>query len=478
MPVLSLETIPTPIIPRLPLVPDPLRRIRVPRDLDAISARAAEVADVESLGMTAAGIERVWGLVERLYRSGFYPAITLCVRRHGEVVLDRAIGHARGNGPQDRQDAPLVPATPQTPFVVFSISKVMTAVVVQLLEERGLLHIGDRVCEYIPEYAVHGKEGITIEHLLSHRAGVPRLPAAALNLDRVGDREFRLELLCAAKPRSRPGRVLSYHAISGGFILAEIVQRVTGRDIRTILAEEILDPLGFRWGNYGVSAADADLVGLSYPTGPPALPPVSTILEGALGLPPDQITVRCNDPRFLTSVVPSANVVSTANELSRFFELLGGGGELDGVRVLEPRTIRRATTERAFREIDYSLGVPLRHANGFMLGAKVVSPFGPDTEEAFGHLGFTNVLGWTDPERALSVGLITSGKPVLHPALGDLWLLTRAIGLEAPKVAQARTWPVSASPRRGVDSGHRRRRTTGGHANARLAAGRRRARSA
>ena len=429
-----------PSIPRLPLVPDPLRRIRVPRDLGAVTARSLEAPDVEALGMTAAGIERIWAGVEHLYRSGMYPAIALCVRRHGQVVLDRAIGHARGNGPADREDTPSTPATPETPFVIFSASKAMTTVVAHLLEERGLLHVDDRVCEYIPEYAAHGKQAITIEHLLSHRAGVPSLPADFFDLDRLGDREFRLERLCAATPRSRPGKLLSYHAMSGGFIIAEIVQRVTGRDIRTVLAEEVLNPLGFRWGNYGVSPADIELVGLNYPTGPPALPPLSTVLDRALGLPPDEVTVLSNDPRFLTIVIPSANIVTTANELSRFFDLLGAGGELDGVRILEPRTIRRATSERAFREIDFSLVAPLRHASGFMLGARALSLFGPDTEEAFGHLGFTNVLGWADPERALSVGLITSGKPMLHPALGDLWLLTRAIGQEAPKVARTGIW--------------------------------------
>ncbi len=434
--MISLEAIPTPPIPRLPLVPDPLRRIRVPHDREAVSTRAAEVADVEALGMTTAGIERIWGGVERLYRSGFYPAIALCVRRHGEVVLDRAIGHACGNGPSDRQDVARTPATPETPFVIFSASKAMTAVVAHLLDERGLLHVDDRVCEYIPEYAAHGKEAITIGQVLSHRAGVPNLPTEAFDLDRFSDRQFRLETLCAAKPRSRPGKMLSYHAVSGGFIIAEIVQRVTGKDIRAVLGQEILDPLGFRWGNYGVSPKDVERVAMSYPTGPPALPPLSTVLERALGLPPDEVTVRSNDPRFLTGIVPSGNVVTTANELSRFFELLRAGGELDGVRVLEPRTIRRAISERAFREIDFSLVAPLRHASGFMLGAKTVSLFGPDTDEAFGHLGFTNVLGWADPERALSVGLMTSGKPTLHPALSDLWLLTRAIGQEAPKVAR------------------------------------------
>jgi CubicO group peptidase (beta-lactamase class C family) len=438
--VISLEAIPVPPIPRLPGVPDPLRRIRVPSDLDAVSARAPEVADVQALGMTADGIERIWCGVERLYRSGMYPAIALCVRRQGQVVLDRAIGHARGNGPTDVRDALRTPATPATPFVIFSASKVMTTVVTHLLEERGLLHVGDRVCEYIPEYAAHGKQVITIEQLLSHRAGVPNLPPDAFDLERFSDREFMLEMLCAAKPRSRPGKVLSYHAVSGGFIIAEIVRRVTGRDIRTVLRQEILKPLGFRWGNYGVSPRDVGRVALSYPTGPRALPPLSSVLERALGLPPDEITVRSNDRRFLTGVVPSGNVVTTANEFSRFFDLLLAGGELDGVRILEPRTIRRAISERAFREIDFSLVAPLRHASGFMLGANAFSLFGPDTEEAFGHLGFTNVLGWADPERALSVGLMTSGKPMLHPALGDLWLLTRTIGREAPKVTRTGTW--------------------------------------
>jgi CubicO group peptidase (beta-lactamase class C family) len=440
MSLISLENLPIPPIPRLPLVPDPLRRIRVPRDLGSVTARSDEASDLQALGMTPVGIERIWARVERLYRSGLYPAIALCVRRQGEVVLDRAIGHARGNGPADRKDSVRTPVTPQTPFVIFSASKVMTTVVTHLLEERGLLHVGDRVCEYIPEYAAHGKQVITIEQLLSHRAGVPNLPADAFDLDRFSNRELMLEMLCAAKPRSRPGKLLSYHAVSGGFIVAEIVRRVTGRDIRTVLRQEILKPLGFRWGNYGVSPRDVGRVTLSYPTGPPALPPLSTVLKRALGLPPDEVTVRSNDPRFLTGIVPSGNVVTTANEFSRFFDLLLAGGELDGVRILQARTIRRAISERAFREIDLSLVAPLRHASGFMLGASTFSLFGPDTDEAFGHLGFTNVLGWADPERALSVGLVTSGKPMLHPALGELWLLTRAIGQEAPKVARTGTW--------------------------------------
>jgi CubicO group peptidase (beta-lactamase class C family) len=413
---------PTIPLPRVPLLPDPMRRIRVPRDLDAITT----VGDEAAGGLRAGGAERIWQATQALFRSGVHPAITLCVRCEGEVVLDRAIGWAKL---EDRE-----PARPGTPFVIFSASKAMTATVAHLLDERGLIHIDDRIVEYLPEYGRHGKDAITIEHVLSHRAGVPNLPGEVLKIENIDDHDLLLEAMCDAKPSTRPGKLLAYHAVSGGFIIGEIVRRVTGRGIREVLAEEVLDPLGFRWGNYGVAPEDVERVGRSYPTGLPPLPPVSTILERALGLPPDEITRTSNDPRFLTGVVPAANVVTTANELSRFFELLRCGGELDGVRVMEARTIRRAIVERAYREIDLTLGAPLRHACGFMLGAEVLSLFGPDTELAFGHLGFTNVLGWADPERALSVGLITSGKPILHHGLADLWNLTRRIGLEAPKV--------------------------------------------
>jgi CubicO group peptidase (beta-lactamase class C family) len=349
--------------------------------------------------------------------------------------VDRAIGHARGNGPRDGRDTPKVLATPDTPFCVYSSSKAVTATVAHMLDERGVLHVGDRVCEYIPEFAKHGKEAITIAHVLSHRAGVPNIPPELLDLENIGNRELLVQTMIDAEPRSRPGKLLAYHAISGGFIIGEIVERVTGKTIREVLAEEILDPLGFRWGNYGVAPEDVAQVGLAYATGARVLPPVSTGLTRALGRHPDDVTAISNDARFLTGIIPAGNVVTTANELSRFFELLRAGGELDGVRILHPRTIRRATVETSYREIDWTLGAPIRTGLGFMLGAEMLSLYGPDTEMAFGHLGFTNVMGWADPERAISVGLITSGKPIVHHGLPVLWGLTRRIGAEAPKVA-------------------------------------------
>jgi CubicO group peptidase (beta-lactamase class C family) len=419
-------------IPRLPLVPDLLRRVKVPRDLEPLTTVAAE-EEPEAAGMDAEAVERIWGSVERLYRSGVHPAVQLCIRREGRVVIDRAIGHARGVGPGEPKDAPIEAVTPGTPFVIYSASKALTAMVAHLLDQQGKIHLGDRVSEYIPEYAKHGKEGITIAHVLAHRAGVPNLPSDALDLDNIARPDLICELLCDAKPASRPGKVLAYHAVSGGFITAEVVKRVTGKDIREVLHEEILGPLGFRWTNYGVAADDVPLVGKDYATGAPVVPPISTLLERALGAPVDEVVRTAMDPRFLTGIVPAANTVTTANELSRFYELLRRGGELDGVRVFEPRTIRRALTEQSYREIDFTLGFPTRYSLGLMLGARLLSIFGPNTEQAFGHLGFTNIIGWADPQRALSAALITSGKPVLYPELPDLWSVMRRIGSEAPE---------------------------------------------
>jgi CubicO group peptidase (beta-lactamase class C family) len=422
-----------PSVPRLPLVPDPLRRIHVRRDLASITTTAEE-ADPASVGLDSNAVEKMWGAARDLYRSGVHPALQLCVRRHGEVVLDRAIGHARGNGPDDNRDSERVLVSTDTPFCVFSASKAVTAMVVHKLHERGVLDIDERVATYIPEYAVHGKEATTIAHVLAHRAGVPTLPREALDIERLGDNEHIVRLIAEAKPFVKPGTLLAYHAVSGGFILGEIVQRVTGRSIREVLEEEFLRPLGFRWMNYGVAEADLGEVGLNYVTGPPLLPPFSNLVSRVLGNPIDAVVELSNDPRFLTGVVPAANIVTSANELSRFFEIFRAGGELDGVRVMEPETIARALTEQSRLEIDLSLGFPTRFSLGLMLGAKVLSLFGRDTDQAFGHLGLINIMGWADPERGLSAALITSGKPMLYPELPRFFGVMQTITSEVPKV--------------------------------------------
>jgi CubicO group peptidase (beta-lactamase class C family) len=330
-----------------------------------------------------------------------------------------------------------VPVTTDTPYCVYSASKAITAFVVHKLVERGLVDIDAPVCDYFPEYGCLGKETITIGHVLAHRAGVPNLPREVLDVANIGNRELLVQALVDARPFAKPGRLLAYHAVSGGFILGEVVHRMSGKDIRQVLAEEFLGPLGFRWTNFGVAPEDVPKVGLSYVTGPPLLPPFSLLLNRGLGGSLDEVTRAGNDPAFLKGIVPAGNTVTTANELSRFYEVMRCGGELDGVRVLEPETIRRALTEQSHLEVDLSLGFPTRFGYGVMLGSQTLSLFGPDTQHAFGHLGFTNILAWADPERALACAVIMSGKPTVYPEIHRFYGLVRRIGREAPKVEAA-----------------------------------------
>jgi CubicO group peptidase (beta-lactamase class C family) len=437
-----------PQIPRLPLVPDPLRRIHLPDDLSEVTSVGFEQQPEEG-GLSDKAVERIWAAATGVYRSGVHPAVQVCVRRHGAVVLNRALGHARGNGPKDSAESEKVRATPATPFLIYSGSKAVTAFVVHMLAERGALDIDRPVAHYIPEYDRHGKGEITIAHVLAHRAGVPNLARTAFDLDRVSDRGFLLRALSEARPFAKPGRLLAYHAVSGGFILGEVVQRVTGKDIRTVLAEEILVPLGFRWNNFGVTPEDVGRVALNYVTGPPTAPPFSNLLTRALGLPLDQLVDASNDPRFLTAIVPSASLVAPAEELSRFYELFRRGGELDGVRIMRPETVRRALTEQSHLEVDLSLGFPTRFGYGLMLGSQLLSLYGRDTQHAFGHLGFTNMLAWADPQRALACAVMTNGKPILYPELPRFYGLMQRITSEAPKVegSQMAVWdPLAGRP--------------------------------
>jgi CubicO group peptidase (beta-lactamase class C family) len=130
-------------------------------------------------------------------------------------------------------------------------------------------------------------------------------------------------------------------------------------------------------------------------------------------------------------------MVTTAWEMSRFFEIMRCGGELDGVRVIETETIREALIERSHLEVDLSLGYPTRFSHGLMLGARMVSLFGLDTQHAFGHLGFINTLAWADPERGISVAVLNSGKPIVYPEFYMFLSTMQRITTEMPKVPKS-----------------------------------------
>jgi CubicO group peptidase (beta-lactamase class C family) len=394
--------------------------------------RDAEVNPRE-VGLGYDDIEAIWSSVLTLYKTGLHPAIALCVRRHGQIVIDRAVGHLRGNAPSDPRDVPLVPIRHDSLFNFFSGSKAVTAMLIHLLDERGQLHLDDRVTEYLPEFGSHGKEKTTIRHILTHRAGIPAVLGARVDEQLLGSPDLILKLICDAKPVSVPGRRLAYHALTGGYVLGEIVRRVTGRDLRTFYRDEILAPLGFQHFNYGVEPSEVSQVAESAFTGAPPFPPYSWLLERSLGVGIHEVVRLSNSDRFLTSIVPSGNIIGSAQEASRFFQLLLDGGSLDGKRIFDRRTVQRAVAEQSFLEVDSFLGVPVRYGMGFMLGSDWFSVYGPRSPHAFGHIGFTTVIAYADPDRHISVGLMTSGKPFITP--GQLaWVnVTRTIANRTKK---------------------------------------------
>lgn len=218
--------------------------------------------------------------------------------------------------------------------------------------------------------------------------------------------------------------------------MREIVYAATGKEIREILATEILDPLGFRWTNFGVAERDVPLVAPSHATGRQLPPVIAAVFRKAIGGTVHEIIPYTNTPFFLSTILPSSNTVSTANELSRFMEILRRGGELDGIRVLSPETLRGAVTECRRLRPDFATGLmPLRWGTGFMLGSAKYGPFGRNAPAAFGHLGLVNIAVWADPERALSGGLISSGKPGRDPEAGRYGALLNAITAEIPRAS-------------------------------------------
>jgi CubicO group peptidase (beta-lactamase class C family) len=407
------------------------RRIRVPADLDAVTDRAEE----DHSEVDSAAVERIWAAARHWYSAGMHPAIQVCLRRNGKVILDRAIGHGWGNGPGDPVDAEQIPVSTSTPFCVYSTAKAITTTVTHMLVERGNFSLEDRVCDYLPEYTSHGKDRTTIRHVVTHSAGIPFATGPKPDLKRMDDSEYAREMLGRMKPVYRPGLVHIYHGVTWGPLMREIIAAATGRSIRDILAEQILDPLGFRWTNYGVAAQDVPLVAPSHVTGKPLPAPIARAFKTAVGGTPQQIIPFSNTPEFLTGVVPSSNTVSNAHELSRFAEMLRRGGELDGVRVLSPETLRAATKEARRLRPDLATGLaPMRWGTGYMLGSRRFGPFGRDAEGAFGHTGLTDIAMWADPQRALSVAVVSSGKPSGHPEAKRYPALLNAINAEIGRV--------------------------------------------
>jgi CubicO group peptidase (beta-lactamase class C family) len=302
--------------------------------------------------------------------------------------------------------------------VVYSTTKGVTAACAHLLAQRGALDLDAPVADYWPEFAANGKGRIPVRWLLTHQAGLPTIdnpitPAEAIAW------EPMVTALAAQRPSWEPGTAHGYHGHTYGWLVGEVVRRVSGRSLGTFLAEEIAGPLGLDlWiglpeaEQHRVSRVIASLpdLGALARIDLAALPePVREVM--AAYADPTSLTVRSlltiitppldhNDPAEQSAEMPSSNGICTARALARFYAALIG--EVDGHRILEPETLAAATAEQA-SGIDRILRVPVRMGTGFGLPTPDAFWYSPT---AFGFPGLGGSLGFADPATGLAFGYV------------------------------------------------------------------------
>lgn len=417
-----------------------LRMVDIPDDLGTITDidRDSEV-DPHTVDLSQEAVTAIWEACQNLYRTGAYPLLTLCLRRRGEIVMNRSIGYL-----DDERVA-----TTQNPICLFSASKAVTAILIHLLAEQGKIDLLNPVSYYIPSFAAKGKGSITILQLLSHRGGVPSVPEG-VDPQLLFDHDAALKMICEAQPTDHERRVQAYHAITSGFLFNELIKITTGLNAQQYLDRYIRKPMGMRYFRYGLTQRDQANVAINTSTGiDSAL--INRALANVLGADPDVVVELTNDPRFYKAIIPSANLFANAEETSRFFQMLLNHGYWQGKQILDPMTVHRATHALGRMEMDRSLMLPMRYSGGFMLGGSPVGIYGLETQHAYGHLGFANIFCWADPQRDIAVSIMNTGKLVLGSHLKALPLILHTISSECdPVVDMAADEPIYKGARRSI----------------------------
>jgi CubicO group peptidase (beta-lactamase class C family) len=407
---------------------------KIPRDLDSvITIDAKKEVDPQQVGMKQADVDEIWDNLIKVYKTGVHPAITVNIRRQGKILMSRAIGHTRGNGPDDGPDSEKILATPDTPFCLYSTSKGITALLMHMLAEDGLINVMDPVAFYAPEFARKGKENITIHQILAHRGGIPGLPSD-VSPEVLWDEDQTWELLCDAEPIMTDGSKLAYHAITGGFVLERVVRKVTGDDLNAFIDAKIRQPMKMKYFTYGIEREHLDDLAGTYASGPRPGPLLGAFIKRALGTSMDKLETICNDPRFQDAIIPAANLASSAVEACNFFQMMLDGGKFGGRRICSAETIARATQEFGNRTLDRTLMMPMRYSAGLMLGDEPFGIWGPNSHHAFGHAGLANKMVWADPQREMAVAILTSGIALIAHHVPPLVNTLRCIGHRVPRL--------------------------------------------
>jgi CubicO group peptidase (beta-lactamase class C family) len=361
-----------------------------------------------------------------------YPGgAAVCVYHRGQCVVDLWGGvKDRAGNPWERDT--LAPS--------FSTTKGVASTLLHMMVDRGLLDYEDPVAHYWPEFAQAGKHRITIRHVLAHQSGLYHIRRMIDRAERMLDWEYMIRAIEQSSPVHEPGERSGYHGLTYGFLVGEVVRRVTAKPFSQVVQDEIARPLGLD-GLY-IGAPD-EVLGRAAELIRPAAGWLErhgaqlgdTLEQGAavcrrlllacgldldLGSILDALAPRgistfdfgAHDT--LRAAIPAANGLFTARSLARMYAALAAGGTLDEVRLLSRETLRRATQvqQRAPRRAVLPFDMRWR------LGYHAVFTTRGVPQQAFGHFGFGGSGGWADPGEELALGLTVNGG--VGAPLGDL----------------------------------------------------------
>ncbi|MET8081028.1 serine hydrolase domain-containing protein [Streptomyces sp. NPDC005303] len=360
-------------------------------------------------GTVAEGFEPVRDAFARNFEALGDRGAAVAVYRDGRKVVDlwAGIRDIDGTEPWERGTAQ----------VVRSATKGVAAAVPLLLHRRGELDLDAPVAEYWPEFKARGKEHVLVRQVLNHRAGLPVIDRP-LTPEQALDPLKGPEAVAAQAPVWEPGTDHGYHALTYGWMLDELVRRVTGLGAGEWIAREIAGPLGAEFW-LGLPEAEeaagrAGRVGrveAPEPTGALRARPKRSVTEAYED--PGSLTRRAfaaitpfpdqNRPEYRASAMPATNGIATADGLARIYAATVG--EVDGVRLFDPATVALARTEESAGP-DRVLVVNTRFGLGYMLHGSA-SPF--LGAGSFGHPGRGGSLGFADPETGVAFGYVTNG---------------------------------------------------------------------
>jgi CubicO group peptidase (beta-lactamase class C family) len=334
----------------------------------------------------------------------------------GRRVIDLWGGHAN----QDRTR----PWTRDTLVNVWSTTKGLCAMCAHRLADQDKLDLDAPVAKYWPEFAAGGKATIPVSALLNHRAGLAAIRAPLKHEDLFNWDKVTTEL-ARQEPWWPPGSRHGYHAITFGWLVGEVVRRISGKSLGAYFHDEIAKPIGAD-AHIGIGPEfDARVADILYAPAPkPGERNIFADIAGnpssvgyaALFNPPTMFSQETTNSRnWRAAEIPGANGHANARALARIYGALARGGEVDGVKIFGPPEIRRCYVEQSYGP-DAVLPLTTRFGLGFML-SQPGAMMGPNPR-AFGHPGAGGSIGFADPDAKIGFGYVMNqmgNEPLLDP---------------------------------------------------------------